>query len=83
VEAVRNLKIDKITVWDSGSNGKNATTTANFLSGFVKSLPPLHDIAEMAGLDLPRYLGQMGAKEETEDAPEKAGPTSPGSADKA
>ncbi len=63
VEAVKNLKIDKITVWDSGGDNKNGTTTANFLSGFVKSLPPLHDIAEMAGLDLPKYLGQMNASE--------------------
>ena len=23
----------------------------------VKSLPPLHDVAAMAGLDLPKYLG--------------------------
>lgn len=66
VEAVKNLKIDKITVWDSGGDNKNGTTTANFLSGFVKSLPPLHDIAEMAGLDLPKYLGQMNAPEQTD-----------------
>ncbi len=65
VEAVKNLKIDKITVWDSGGDYKNGTTTANFLSGFVKSLPPLHDIAEMAGLDLPKYLGQMNPSEQT------------------
>jgi flotillin len=59
VEAIKNLKIDKITVWDSGGDHQQGTTTANFLSGFVKSLPPLHDIAEMAGLDLPKYLGAM------------------------
>lgn len=58
-EAIKNLKIDKITVWDSGGDHQRGTTTANFLSGFVKSLPPLHDIAEMAGLDLPKYLGAM------------------------
>ncbi|MGD9161364.1 MAG: flotillin domain-containing protein, partial [Desulfobacteraceae bacterium] len=59
VEAIKNLKIDKITVWDSGANGKEGNTTSNFLSGMVKSLPPLHDVAEMAGLDLPKYLGDM------------------------
>ena len=59
VEAIKNLKIDKITVWDSGADGKSGNTTANFLSGMVKSLPPLHDVAEMAGLDLPKYLGDM------------------------
>ncbi len=41
VEAIQNLKIDKITVWDSG--GSNGSTTANFLSGLVQSLPPLQD----------------------------------------
>jgi flotillin len=64
VEAIKNLKIDKITVWDSGSDGKNGNTTANFLSGMVKSLPPLHDIAEMAGLDLPKYLGDLKSAED-------------------
>jgi flotillin len=46
-------------VWDSGSgaNGNGGTTTANFLAGMVKSLPPLHDVAAMAGLDLPKFLG--------------------------
>jgi len=58
VEAIKNIKIDKVTVWDSGAaNGNGATSTANFLSGLVKSLPPLHDVAGMAGLDLPKFLG--------------------------
>ena len=43
VEAVKNLKIDKITVWDTGGNGSGGNTTSNFLSGMIKSLPPLHD----------------------------------------
>jgi len=60
VEAIKNIKIDKVTVWDGGQsiNG-GGTTTANFLAGLLKSLPPLHDVAEMAGLDLPKYLGDM------------------------
>jgi len=66
VEAIKNLKIDKITVWDSGKENGSATTTANFLSGFVKSLPPLHDIAAMAGLDLPKFLGDMRTISKTE-----------------
>jgi hypothetical protein len=28
----------------------------------VKSLPPLHDVAAMAGLDLPKYLGDANVK---------------------
>ena len=27
----------------------------------VKSLPPLHDVAAMAGLDLPKFLGDANA----------------------
>lgn len=59
VEAISNLKIDKITVWDSGSGGKDGSTTSNFLSNMMKSLPPLHDVAKMAGVELPDYLGQI------------------------
>jgi flotillin len=58
VEAIRNLKIDSITVWDSGGDG-DGSSTSNFISNLVKSLPPLHDIASNAGVDLPDYLGSM------------------------
>ncbi|NDE63797.1 MAG: hypothetical protein EB053_05525 [Chlamydiae bacterium] len=62
-EAIKNIKIDKITVWDSGSQGDGKkTSTSNFLSQFVKSLPPLHDVAEMAGLKMPAYLGTIEDK---------------------
>src|SRR5690606_25391016 len=34
VKAIQNLKIDKITVWDSGSDGKGGKgSTADFLQG--------------------------------------------------
>lgn len=58
VEAIKAIKIDKVTVWDSGAGANGGGgTTANFLAGMVKSLPPLHDVAAMAGLELPKYLG--------------------------
>ena len=66
VEAVKNLKIDKITVWD-GANA-DGSTTANFVSSLVKSLPPLHDIAGMAGVELPAYLGKIGEHPDTPSA---------------
>lgn len=60
VEAIKNLKIDKITVWDSGNSHDGSTSsTANFVSNFVKALPPLQDVASMAGVELPAYLGRM------------------------
>jgi len=58
VDAIKNLKIDRITVWDGGNqtaDGKN--TTANFVSGLMKSIPPLNDMFDMAGMQLPEYLG--------------------------
>jgi len=64
-EAIKNLKIDKITVWDSGNNGAgNGSSTANFASSMIKSLPPLQEVAKMAGLELPEYLGKMVDKQE-------------------
>lgn len=56
VEAVKNIKIDKITVWDSGNGQDGNGSTANFVSGMMKSVPPLNDLFNMAGLNLPDYL---------------------------
>lgn len=56
VEAISNLKIDKVTVWDSMGGNDGVPATANFLSGMMKSLPPLNDVFKMAGLNLPEVL---------------------------
>ena len=58
-EAIKNLKIDKITVWDSGNNADGNSATSNFVSSLVQSLPPIHDVAKMSGVELPDYLGSM------------------------
>ena len=68
-EAIKNIKIDKVTVWDGASaSGDGKTSTANFLSGLMKSLPPLHDVANMAGVELPSYLGKVQGEAEVEVA---------------
>ena len=65
VEAVKNIKIDKITVWDSGNNTDGNGSTANFVSGMMKTVPPLNDLFNMAGLNLPNYLkGEDVAKQD-------------------
>lgn len=65
VEAIKNIRIDKVTVWDSASGG---SSTANFLAGMIKSIPPLQDVARMAGVQLPDYLGHMaGGEKKTEE----------------
>ena len=67
VEAVKNIKIDKITVWDSGNNAENGNgSTANFVAGMMKTVPPLNDLFNMAGLNLPTYLKGAEKVEETE-----------------
>ncbi len=59
VAAIQNLKIDKITVWDSGAGAGGGSSTASFASNLIKSLPPLHEVAKMAGIELPEYLGEV------------------------
>ncbi len=66
VEAIRNIKIDKVTVWDSAGGDKGGSSTASFLASLIKSLPPLQDVAGMAGLELPKYLGEMTNKDKPE-----------------
>ena len=58
VEAVKNLKIDKVTVWDTNASTEGGSSTANFLASMIKALPPLQDVAAMAGVELPQYLGK-------------------------
>jgi flotillin len=57
VEAIKNLKFDKITVWDGGSKD-GTTSTANFASSLMKSIPPMNELFEMAGMELPKFLGE-------------------------
>ena len=59
VEAIKNLNIDKITVWDSMGGENGTPTTANFLSGIMKSVPPLNETLKMAGIQIPEYLGKQ------------------------
>lgn len=54
VEAIKGIKFDKVTVWDGGNN--ETSSTAGFLSGLLKSLPPLNDVYKSAGLKLPDML---------------------------
>lgn len=61
VKAISNLKIDKVTVWDSGVGANGKSSTAGFLSGLAGSIPPLHELAKNAGVDLPAYMGKPTA----------------------
>jgi flotillin len=66
VKAIQNLRIDKITVWDSGRGGggvpglgSRGGTTADFLASLIGSLPAMHELAQQAGIELPNVLGRV------------------------
>lgn len=76
VEAIKNIRIDKVTVWDGGEGKEGKTATANFLSGMAKSLPPMNDLFAMAGLSMPEFINPK-------EKPAAATPTDPDPSDKA
>ncbi len=75
VKAIQNLQIDKITVWDGGSQGSSDTTTAGFLKGMIGALPPIHELAAQAGIDLPEVLGKVTTIAKSGPAPEASDAT--------
>ena len=68
VEAVKGIKIDKVTVWDGAGNKEGGkTATANFISGMMQSVPPLDEIFKMAGMSLPSYLKGQEPKADVQE----------------
>ena len=63
VDAIKNIKIDKITVWDNGANGANGeTSTAGFMKGLFGMLPPMEELFKQAGSELPSIMQGAGTK---------------------
>ncbi|MDB5104959.1 MAG: band 7 protein [Fibrobacteres bacterium] len=58
VEAIKNIKIDEVIVWDNGGGNGTGSSTANFLQSMAGSLPPLQNLFKMAGMDLPEWLAK-------------------------
>jgi flotillin len=59
-EAVKNLPIEKIIVWDGGGEGG----MQNLGQRIMGALPPMHELAKMSGLELPEFLGRITPKKE-------------------
>lgn len=61
-KAISNIKFDKVVVWDGG----NGAASSGFLQSLAKTLPPMmHVLRDIAGVELPSYLGKLedqGAK---------------------
>lgn len=71
VEAVKGVNIDHVTVWDSGNGADGKGSTANFVSGLMKSVPPLSDLFDLAGMNLPEYLGKKSQVQDVTPIDEK------------
>lgn len=65
VEAIKNIKIDKVTVWENGGGKDGKTSTANFMQGMMGSIPPMEELFKMAGMELPTYLGKKIEEDNT------------------
>lgn len=72
VDAIKNIKFDKITVWDGGTGSANGSTTANFMKDLIKALPAMHDLAGQAGIELPQILGKVEGSETPKPVAQKA-----------
>jgi len=54
-KAISNIDFEKVVVYDGGSGD----AVGNFLGGLTHALPSLHELANMAGVELPEFLGQL------------------------
>ena len=69
-QAIQNLPIEKIVVWDGGGSGGGMTDLGKKIMG---ALPPMHELAKQVGLEMPEFLGKMTKDAKPEDkAPTKA-----------
>ncbi|MCA0235663.1 MAG: flotillin family protein [Bacteroidetes bacterium] len=68
VDAIKGIKIDKVTVWEGGQGAGDGNSTSNFISGLYRSVPPLTDLLNMAGMELPEYMGKKQAGIESKTA---------------
>ena len=69
--AIKELEIDKVVVYDSGSG----TGVSNFVQGLYGMMPQLNDFLEQSGMSLPEALVRNG--EDKAKAIEKAQPITP------
>src|SRR6476646_10537456 len=62
-KAISNIKFDKVVVWEGGGqNGRSST--ADFLSGMAKSMPPMLQVMrDIGGIELPTSLVRMAGAE--------------------
>ncbi len=65
-QAIQDLPIEKVIVWDGGGKDGGLNGLGGRLMG---ALPPMHELAKQVGLDLPDFLGKMKDEQEKKDIP--------------
>jgi len=74
-QAISDLPIEKVMVWDGGGEGGGLSGLGRRLVGV---LPPMNELAKMAGLDLPEFLGKTTTPpEKATEEPTEAQPEAP------
>ncbi|MCX6350110.1 MAG: SPFH domain-containing protein [Candidatus Aureabacteria bacterium] len=68
-QAIQDLPLQKIIVWDGGGESGGMSNLGKKLMGV---LPPMHELAKQVGLDMPEFLGKL-----TEEAKKSSPPSSP------
>jgi flotillin len=63
-QAIQNLPIEKVIVWDGGGKDGGLNGLGGRLMG---ALPPMHELAKQVGLDLPAFLGTMQDEQGTKE----------------
>ena len=61
-EAIKDLKIDQVTVWSNG-NEKGNSSVSGHVHDLFKMLPPLQDILSMKGMGVPDFLSKTKVEE--------------------
>jgi len=62
-QAIQDLPIEKVIVWDGGGKDGGLAGLGGRLMG---ALPPMHELAKQVGLDLPEFLGKMQEEKKPE-----------------
>ena len=65
-QAIQDLPIEKVFVWDTGGENAGLSGLGQRLMG---ALPPMHELARQIGLELPDYLGKTAGVDKAKDEP--------------
>lgn len=76
-KAISGIKFDKVVVWEGG-NANGTGSTAGFVQSLSRMLPPMmHTMREIAGIEMPEYLGKVLEQHTPDGSPTAGGVSAP------